>query len=305
MKKIFIDANIYVNFFDSNQSRLKKLLGSLVEIKDVIFISSQIADEVNRNKLDAAQRSLGNYLNNLEDIKKNNKPITLPEHLEIESTTLKTWNDEKNKIYEKISQENEKLYKQLENIIKKMLNEIMRSSDNVSQTFDLLFKDAVVASENEVKAGRDRREVGNPPGKPKDPLGDQISWEQFLNCSRDSENIWIISKDKDYYTSFKSEIYLNSFLYKELVSANTNSNPSIFCFESLAEGLDHFNKISSQKISNLPQEEELKIIAKEELSNSTSQIKPFSIDLPPGYPSPSAYFKYLQSCDPFEWFVRD
>ncbi len=52
MKKVFIDANIYVNFFDSNQSTLKALLDSLVEIKDSLFISSQIVDEVNRNKLD-------------------------------------------------------------------------------------------------------------------------------------------------------------------------------------------------------------------------------------------------------------
>jgi hypothetical protein len=263
MKEIFIDANIYMNFFDSNKPELKRLLDSLVEIKDSLFISSQIVDEVNRNKLDVAQRSLGNHFNNLSNINKNNKQINLPEHLEIGSTSLQAWNSQSNKIYK----ENEKLYEELEDIIKKTLKEIMCSNDKVSQIFHLLFKDAVVASEHEIQEARYRREVGNPPGKPNDPLGDQISWEQFKNFSRNSENILIITNDRDYYTDFKGEIYLNSFLYNELVKTNTNTNPSIFCFDSLAKGLDYFRKISSKKIDKLPKEEDLKIIAEEELSN--------------------------------------
>lgn len=291
MKKVFIDANIYVNFFDSNQSTLKALLDSLVEIKDSLFISSQIVDEVNRNKLDVAQRSLGNHFNNLSKVNQDNKKINLPEHLEIGSTNLQTWNSQRNNIHT----QNEKLYNELKDIINNTLKEIMCSTDKVSQTFNLLFKDSVEASEDEIKKGRYRRELGNPPGKLKDPLGDQISWEQFKNCSKNSENIWIITNDRDYYTEFKGQIYLNSFLYNELVNANTNTNLSIFCFDSLANGLAHFDKIS-QKISKLPEENELKIIAKEELS---------SIDIPPGNPSPQAYFKYLESCDPFEWWVQD
>jgi predicted nucleic acid-binding protein len=66
MKKIFIDANIYLNFFDSNKPELKKLLGSLLQIKDSLFIGSQIVNEVNRNKLDVAQRSLRNHFNNYQ-----------------------------------------------------------------------------------------------------------------------------------------------------------------------------------------------------------------------------------------------
>lgn len=314
MKEIFIDANIYVNFFDSNQSTLKTLLDSLVEIKDSLFITSQIVDEVNRNKLKVAQRSLGNHFESLSKVNQDNKKINLPEHLEIGSTNLQTWNSQRTNI----NKENKKLYDELKDIINNTLTEIMCSSDKVSQTFNLLFQDSLVASEEEIKKGRYRRELGNPPGKPNDPLGDQISWEQFLNASRELENIWIITTDKDYYTTFKGKNYLNSFLYNELVKANVHANPSIFCFDSLAKGLEHFSKISSQIISNLPQEETLKIIAKEELSNSAPQLEPpssftiiqkngehISINLPPGYPSPNAYFKYLQSCDPFELFVQD
>ena len=70
MKKIFIDANIYLSFFDNSKPELKKLLDSLVEIKNSLFIGSQIVDEVNRNKLNVAQRSLFNHFKNLENLKK-------------------------------------------------------------------------------------------------------------------------------------------------------------------------------------------------------------------------------------------
>ena len=302
MKKIFIDANIYLNFFDSNKPELKKLLDSLLEIKDSLFIGSQIVNEVNRNKLDVAQRSLSNHFNNLSNIKQ----INLPEHLERESTTIKNWNIQSQDIYEK----NKEVNKELEKIIHETLEKIMCSSDKVSHTFRLLFEGDLEASEHEIQAGRYRREVGNPPGKPNDPLGDQVSWEQFKNCSSESEKIWIITKDRDYYTAFKNERYLNSFLYDELVKANTNiATPSIFCFESLAEGLKHFKKNSLEKIDKLPTEEELKIITEEELSDYAAQTeapnlfsivqegKLVSMYLPSGFRSPGHYLQYLRAFD--------
>ena len=118
-----------MNFFDSNKPELKKLLGSLLQIKDSLFIGSQIVNEVNRNKLDVAQRSLRNHFNNLSNIIKIKKQgINLPEHLEMESPTLKKWNSESNEIYEK----DKNISKELEDIIHKNLQEIMCSSDKVS-----------------------------------------------------------------------------------------------------------------------------------------------------------------------------
>ncbi|MBI4782502.1 MAG: DUF4935 domain-containing protein [Oscillatoriophycideae cyanobacterium NC_groundwater_1537_Pr4_S-0.65um_50_18] len=208
MKKVFIDANVYLSFFDSNKPGLKKLLDSLMEIKDSLFIGSQIVNEVNRNKLDVAQRSLLNHFKDLSNIKK----INLPEHLELKSANLQNWNSQSKEIHEK----QKTLQKELEELIHKTLKEIMCSGDKVSQTFHLLFKGALEASEQEIQAARYRREIGNPPGKPNDPLGDQVSWEQFLNCSSSSDNIWIITKDLDYYTAFKDRRYLNAFLYSRV-----------------------------------------------------------------------------------------
>lgn len=296
MKKVFIDANVYLSFFDSNKPELKKLLDSLVEIKDSLFIGSQIVNEVNRNKLDVAQRSLLNHFKELSNIKK----INLPEHLELKSANLQNWNSQSNEIHEK----QKTLQQELEELIHKTLEEIMCSVDKVSQTFRLLFEGALEASEQEIQAARYRREIGNPPGKPNDPLGDQVSWEQFLNCSSNSDKIWIITKDLDYYTAFKDRRYLNAFLYNELIVTNT-ANPLIFCFESLADGLKHFNANSLEKIEKLPTEDELKIITEEELSDSATQTKglgafydeqgKLTLNLPPGVSPNHYYIQYLKA----------
>lgn len=308
MKKIFIDSNIYLNFFDSNKPELRKLLDALIEIKDSLFLSSQIVDEVNRNKLGIAQRSLNNHFSKLANI----QPISLPEHLEAVSTNLQNWNNQS----KEMSQQRKNLQKMLEELIDSTLEEIMLSTDKVSQTFSILFEEAAKASESEIQAARYRREVGNPPGKSNDPLGDQISWEQFKNCSSGSENLWIITNDSDYYTVFKNKIYLNAFLYNELLVTNT-AKPSIFCFKTLAEGLKHFNEQSSEKISTLPTKEELEIIAEEELFSSVTQIKApnsfsiiergkiINVTLPPGFSSPNHYIQYLKAYDSEELWQRD
>ncbi|MBI4782501.1 MAG: hypothetical protein HY785_14470 [Oscillatoriophycideae cyanobacterium NC_groundwater_1537_Pr4_S-0.65um_50_18] len=94
----------------------------------------------------------------------------------------------------------------------------------------------------------------------------------------------------------------------ELIIANA-ANPSIFCFESLADGLKHFNANSSEKIEKLPTEDELKIITEEELSDSATQTEGLSffpiveqgkftyMDLPPGFKSPNHYIQYLRAFD--------
>lgn len=302
MKKIFIDANIYLNFFNGNKPELKKLLNSLLEIKDSIFISSQIVNEVNRNKLNIANNSLMEHFKNFKALSENINKVNLPEHLERETKSLQSWNSKSNNMKDT----HKDLQKDLEALIHKTLNEIMHSVDPVSSTFNLLFQGALEASEHEIKAARFRRELGNPPGKYDDPLGDQISWEQFLNCSSGSEHIWIITADLDYFTDCKAysnkKIYLNPFLHNELVKVNTaTANPSIYCFKTLAEGLKHFNQYSSEKINKLPTEEELKAIAEEELSDSTFQIYEQGelkyMYLPPGFTSPNHYLHYLRVVD--------
>lgn len=304
MKKIFIDANIYLNFYDSNKADFKKLLNSLLEIKKSIFVTMQIASEVRRNKLEVAKRSLTGHFDTAKMTK-----VSLPKQFDTEILKIQDWNKESHNLHTKQMQ----LREELKSLIHETLNNIMLSQDRVSQVLEQLFQNAVVASENEIQLAKTRKELGNPPGKPSDPLGDQLSWEQFLEYSSEAENIWIITKDQDYFTNFDNKNYLNSFLAQELISRN-KGNPSIFCFNSLAEGLKNFNEFSDDKIESLPSNEDLEDISKEELSSQPSSVESgryFPIMaanedgdliqelmfLPPGFATPNHYIQYLRTYD--------
>jgi len=60
---LFIDTNIYLEFFKSSQAAVKKLLPSIESLKNEIFVTEQIANEVNRNKVKVASDSLRDFIN--------------------------------------------------------------------------------------------------------------------------------------------------------------------------------------------------------------------------------------------------
>ncbi len=82
-----------------------------------------------------------------------------------------------------------------------------------------LFRDAVLADDDEMAAARARRERSNAPGYARDPLGDQITWEQLLShCKKTGVGrLWIASDDSDHVTKFYGRVFLNPFLHEELI----------------------------------------------------------------------------------------
>jgi hypothetical protein len=63
-----------------------------------------------------------------------------------------------------------------------------------------MFTKAIAPTDDHLGLARKGKELGNPPGKKSDPLGDQITWEQFINaCSkRKVATVWIITRDGDF-----------------------------------------------------------------------------------------------------------
>jgi hypothetical protein len=259
IQTLYIDANIYLRFYDSNSKEFKKLLKSIEEIKDNIFITSQIQNEVERNKLDVFVRSFIGYekqfvLNN----------ISLPEHLE--STTdkeLKDWNVATNELINNLNGQKKKL----KGITEKLIENITDNKDEVSQTLIKIFSSSQSATVEQTARARNRKELGNPPGKNNDPLGDQISWEQLLDKTDAIAELWIISNDSDYIFEFNKKCHLNSYLINEL--KQKNSTIKINCFNTLSEGFTSFDK--SRKISALPSEQELIEITSEEKKSNQLQ----------------------------------
>ena len=272
MKILFIDANIYLRFFDSNQKEFKKLLEELLKIKNDLFITNQIVNEIERNKLSVFEKSINNYKTN-----KSIESVFLPEHFAMESNSIDilNWNKKRSELENK----NLILKKELEIILEENLKSISFSSDSVSLKLKLIFNNKIKESEEELGRSKKRKEIGNPPGKPNDTLGDQISWEQFLSRVETVEEAWIISNDFDYFTLHNKKLYLNAFLYNELLIKNPNIK--INCFNTLSGGLASYIKSGFQ--GNHIKIEELVEIQKEEIllnriSVSSSNIVSIGFD---------------------------
>jgi hypothetical protein len=119
---------------------------------------------------------------------------------------------------------------------------------------------AVHPTTQQLEAGRGRRERGNPPGKRADPLGDQLSWEQFLDAVRGEKTVWIITRDTDYTEVVNKQKLLNPFLQRELADRGVQS---IEVFDNLATairslrlaGLSGAKFLGDEKLTQLEKEE--------------------------------------------------
>lgn len=255
MNIIYIDANIYLGFYNSNRPEYKKLLGSVVELADKVFFTQQIAYEIDRNKLNIFRQSIESYVRQVSLT-----ATKLPEHMDEESSPkLTEWNKHRQEIEKLISASN----KELTPILNDVLNDVSVSKDKVSQCLSILYDKALQPTIGDLEKARYRKEIGNPPGKRADPLGDQLSWEQLLNVIPEISRLWIVSTDRDYFTEHHKTIYLNPILYKDIISLNKGIE--IKTFNVLAEALRDYDK--QEKINAIPTEEELDQISKTEVQD--------------------------------------
>ncbi|MGA9363906.1 MAG: PIN domain-containing protein [Bacteroidota bacterium] len=252
MDILFIDANIYLRFYDNSQPGYKKLLKTIVEVKDTIFVTEQIVNEVNRDKLSAFRLSCMDSLTD-DSIKSRH----LPEHFDSsEKEIIKEWNKKR----EELRNKSQILIREQTTIFDNLLSETSRSTDKVSKELQNIFSTAKKVTPEQYGRAIERKRIGNPPGKPRDPLGDQISWEQLLDSIPDASNLWLISNDSDYFSSYNDKCYLNPFLSSEIYGAAKNIK-TIRCFDKLANGLRDFNDHLESKLESLPKEDELKEIS--------------------------------------------
>ncbi|MCX2573657.1 hypothetical protein [Pedobacter sandarakinus] len=156
----------------------------------------------------------------------------LPSHLdEVDSTLIKSWNEDRKKIELQI----DKNLRQLRLMYADLFSSISSSSDVVSNELTKLFTSALHFDEELYDKALVRKQLGNPHGKPKDNMGDQISWEILLSKVPSVVELIIITRDTDYYTQYNDSCYLNPQLHKELLTANKGLH--IKCFNKLSDAL--------------------------------------------------------------------
>jgi hypothetical protein len=249
---LFVDSNRYLDLYRTDKG--KKLLAPLGEQAGYIFVTRQVVSEVERRKVTVAAEFLNQKFRELVL-----QTFNVPDHLSGTGTANgKDIPSQMREIARKIKEVNEKVGA----LALGIMEQISRSEDEVSRALAPIFANAVPHSDEELKRARDRRELGNPPGKGANPLGDQLNWEQILAHFGGKTKLWIISRDGDYGTVYRGKGFLNRFLLEEL--SKVTPAPEVHLFEDLVEGIEHFVSTTGVRAEQRLTPEEAKEIKEEE-----------------------------------------
>ncbi len=199
VKHVFIDSNIFLDFYRLGKEDLEKLnqLIDLIKNGDIkIYLTKQVYDEFYRNREDTFKKTYKGFLDSKMDIQMNSIFKNYPEYQKL--TLLKRALEKlKSDLGQKVETDMDK--KSL------VADEVVRKIFDASQVInsDIFLDKAVI-----------RHRLGNPPGKKNNSYGDEINWETLLQTVPDKEKLIIVSNDGD-YESPMSERKIDSYLEAE------------------------------------------------------------------------------------------
>ena len=253
MRPIFIDANIYLDFYSSKNPKILDLLDSLLQVRDSVFVTEQVRDEVLRNRARCASELWDSFRDKIPNPSK----VLLPTHVsEAQGAEIKRWNGSYKNLRDETITELGSRFDELRDAI---INEVISGTDAVSQKLAPLWEQSIAPTIEVRERAKSRKERGNPPGKPKDPIGDELSWEQFLEAFGSPWKAWVVSGDFDYFVALREDrVVLNPFLDWEIrrkAAVGLDETVDVFSFVDLRTALDHFSKQSGQTAIGVPTEE--------------------------------------------------
>lgn len=213
MLNLFIDTNIYLNFYHFSKEDLdklgdlEKLINETAEIK--LFVPSQVVDEYTRQREKVIHDALKEF-----DASSKFKIPALCKGYNEKDELEQAYNDfetKRNNLRRKISEDIK--IKNLD-ADRKITNLFSASKESVSGEIEEIAKCRVAK--------------GNPPGK-KGSLGDAINWEFLLKFVPDREDLYVVTSDDD-YTSALNKNMLSSFLLDEW---QEKKNSNIYFYKML------------------------------------------------------------------------
>ena len=197
---LFIDSNIFLSFYyltNEDLDELEKLTALLKRKNLTLYLTEQVRDEFARNrerKIDEAMKKLRKHRFNLEF------PHICTGYSEYE--TLRDGLLECDNAHKTLMDRLEGDIESEELAADKIIAEVFSFARCTNTTPALIDR------------ARVRKEVGNPPGKAKRSLGDEINWEMLLEEVPDSEDLYLITEDADFMSRL-NEQRLNPFLASE------------------------------------------------------------------------------------------
>lgn len=251
---LLIDANKYLAFYQSE--KISQFIEVLRNLREHVVVTQQIVDEVERNKASCFFRAVTDKLKMPK--------WTVPDHL----LPAGDENDQLRQDVKAFTSSSEALRRRLSLHFDRLTDAVACSRDHISIELKSFFGTAITPTSEQLRRARYRKEVNNPPGKPNDPLGDQLNWEQFLDASDQASDIWVVSSDRDYFVKVGDELRLNPVLVRDL--EDRMKRKSVNCFDTWSKAIPHFLKANNLSSSGLPSEECLADLESEERSLATA-----------------------------------
>lgn len=251
---LFIDTNIWLDFYRSNNEAGLSLLNRCKELSKFIIVTDQVEMEFSKNRQEVILGSM--------------KTLPIPQDISIPAFLT---SDEVNDLGKKM-QEALRLVKKIKSRLPQILED-PESNDHVYQICHEIFRkaDGLRFGQHHCdwkeiqEAAETRYRLGYPPRKSSDTsMGDAVNWEWIIHCSKSSKaNIAIVSRDGDYGRFSEEKGYLNDHLRREF-SDRVGKERKISLHQKLTAVLKQFKVIVPEK----EQQEENRIIQSAERANT-------------------------------------
>lgn len=232
--KLFIDTNIYLDYFRKSGESLSSLreLQKLLKIKKIeLILPSQTKNEYLRRRNTIVEQTR-KVLRERESELKLNLPAPF----------MREWKKESKSLQNKVTAA-QKSYKK---ILKKYDTQVYGEKTPADILINKLLLEATIIEDDEAIIQRAylRHLRGNPPRKNDGSYGDAIAWETLMEKASGA-NLAIITRDSDFSEERKGKPSFNSFLKKEWRQKNPKKKV-IFC-DSLGEFINTIEKREAVK----------------------------------------------------------
>lgn len=204
---VFVDTNIFLDFYRESNEATLSLLERLKPVRDCIISTYQVEMEFLKNRQGVLAESLAKL--------KAQPTLGIPAILANTGTSesLRAVNKAAGKKSEIIRKRIVNLLKapKQNDVVYQTLNEVFQSTAGHVLTRDMAIR-------QRIKRLAWRRWIpGYPPRKRSDTsIGDALNWEWLIHCGKTLQGrILIVSRDGDYGTSVQSDHFLNDHLLQE------------------------------------------------------------------------------------------
>lgn len=235
-KLLFVDTNIWLDFYRSQNEAYIGLLEKVEGIKERIIVTHQLETEYKKNR----QQVILNSIKLLKD----HMPKKVPSvGVLAQAQQFKMVSRDIESACKRIKKLQDRLVAMMEKPAEKdkvfqAVHRIFHRTDDLALTRDEKDKE----KRHEIRGRAERRFMhGAPPRKSSDTsYGDSLNWEWMIDCAiSKSAELVIVSRDSDYGATHDGKTYVNDHLRQEF-SNRVSQKRQLLLYPKLSDALKHF-----------------------------------------------------------------